>query len=52
MADQKLEGLSLGARELAMVRPMNEWRAEDTGAQGDLAVFLDQVEALLASSEE
>lgn len=51
MTDHKLEGLSLGARELAMVRPMDEWRSEGAG-EGDLAVFLDQVEALLASSDE
>ncbi len=51
MTDHELERLSLGARELAMVRPMDEWRSEGAG-EGDLAVFLDQAEALLASSAE
>jgi hypothetical protein len=51
ITDHELERLSLGARELAMVRPMDEWRSEGAGER-DLAVFLDQVEELLASSAE
>jgi len=52
MTDFELEELSRGTRELAMVRPMNEWRSKDMGKQGELAAFLDQVEELLASSDE
>ncbi|WP_282875730.1 VPA1262 family protein [Pseudomonas peli] len=47
ITEHELERLSLGARDLAMVRPMDEWRSEGAG-EGDLAVFLDQVEELLA----
>jgi hypothetical protein len=49
MTDRELGELSRSARELAMVRPMNEWRSKNTGKQGELAAFLDQVEELLAS---
>jgi hypothetical protein len=49
IAVHELEELSRGARELAMVRPMSEWRTEGAGKQGELAAFLDQVEELLAS---
>lgn len=52
ITDRELEELSRGARELAMVRPMNEWRSKGTGKQGELPAFLDQVEELLASSDE
>ena len=52
MTDRELEQLSQDARELAMVRPMNEWRSKGAGKQGELAAFLDQVEELLASSDE
>jgi hypothetical protein len=52
MTDHELEELSRDARELAMVRPMDEWRSEGPGKQGDLTSFLDQVEELLASSDE
>ena len=52
IANDELEGLSRVARELAMVRPMDEWRSKSTGKQGELAAFLDQVEELLASSAE
>ncbi|MNN85812.1 hypothetical protein D3C81_2031440 [compost metagenome] len=48
ITDNDLERLSLGTRELAMVRPMDEWRSGGAG-DGNLAVFLDQVEELLAS---
>lgn len=51
ITDNELERLSLGTRELAMVRPMDEWRS-GRGGDGNLAVFLDQVEELLASSAE
>jgi len=50
MTSDALEELSRGARELAMVRPINEWRSERTGKQVELSAFLDQVEELLASS--
>lgn len=51
MIDQALEALSRAARELAMVRPMVEWRSERLGKLGELASFLDQVEEFLASGE-
>lgn len=52
MTDRELERLSRDARELAMVRPMVEWRSEGAGKPGQLAAFLDHVEELLASSDE
>ncbi|MEY2335242.1 VPA1262 family protein [Acidithiobacillus ferrianus] len=52
MTDRELERLSRDARELATVRPMVEWRSEVAGKPGQLAAFLDQVEELLASSDE
>jgi hypothetical protein len=51
MTDRELEELSQGACELAMVRPMAEWRSEGAGKQNELAAFLGQVEDLLASSD-
>lgn len=52
MTDRELERLSRDARELTMFRPMVEWRWEDAGKPGQLVAFLDQVEELLASSNE
>ena len=52
MTGHGLEGLSWDARDLAMVRPMVEWRSEGAGKPHQLAAFLDQVEELLASSDE
>jgi hypothetical protein len=52
MTDREVEEVSRSARELAMVRPINEWRSKGAGAPGELAPFLDQVEELLASSAE
>jgi hypothetical protein len=52
LTDDELEAVSRDARELAMVRPMDEWRSEGPGMRGELAAFLDQVEKLLASSDE
>lgn len=49
---RELEELSQEARKLAMARPMTEWRSLGVGKQGELASFLDQVEGLLASSDE
>jgi hypothetical protein len=51
MTDLELEELSQSARNLAMVRPLDEWRLQGT-VRGELAVFLDQVEELLTSSDE
>lgn len=51
MTDCELEVLLQDARGLAMVRPMDEWRAKEAGKQGELAAFLGQVEELLASSD-
>jgi hypothetical protein len=48
MADSDLEELSRSASELAMVRSMDEWRSHNSGKEGELALFLDQVEGLLA----
>ncbi len=52
MTNRELEDLSRDARELAMVRPMDEWRPKGAGNQGELSAFLDQVEELLASSDK
>jgi len=52
MIDHELDELSRGARELAMVRPIDKWRSKGAGKQDELAAFLDQVEELLASSDE
>lgn len=40
MSDLKLEELSRGARELAMVRPMSEWRSVGAGKGGNSPRFL------------
>lgn len=50
MTDTELSRFSQTARDLAMVRPMSEWRPRGAGTQGELAAFLDQVEKILASS--
>ena len=52
MTGSELECLSTNARELAMVRPIVEWRSKIAGEPGQLAAFLDQVEELLASSDD
>lgn len=46
ITDRELDQLSREASELAMVRPMVEWRSEGVGKQGQLAAFLDQVEEI------
>ena len=40
------------ARELAMIRPMDEWKSADAGERSELTSFLDQVEKLLDSRAE
>ena len=45
--NHELEKLSLEARELAMVMPMDEWRLDGPHNKGQLAAFLDQVDELL-----
>lgn len=50
MTSREVEKLSRDARELAMARPMDEWRSHDIGNSGHLAAFLDKAEELLASS--
>lgn len=50
--NHELEQLSRDAQEVALVRPMIEWRSEVAGKEGELAAFLNQAEALLALSEE
>jgi hypothetical protein len=52
VTDGELEALSRDARELAMIRPMDKWRSEGPGMRGEFGAFLDQVEELLASSDE
>ena len=52
MTSSELESLSKNARELAIVRSMNEWQSDGTGKSGQLAAFLDQVERLLALSND
>jgi hypothetical protein len=52
ITDRELEELSQDACELAMVRPMGEWRSEGISKQSELTAFLDQAEELLASSDE
>lgn len=48
LTDQQLEKLLADARQLAMVRSIDEWRSTSTGKQVELAMFLDQVDQLLA----
>ena len=50
--DRELEELSWDARELAIIRPISEWRSTVAGKQGELAAFLDQVAELLTTSDE
>lgn len=50
ITDSELDQLSREASELAMVRPMVEWRLEGAGKQGQLAAFFDQVDEMLGSS--
>jgi hypothetical protein len=52
MTNGELEELSRSTRALAMIRPMDEWRPKGAGKLGELAAFLDQVEELLASTDE
>jgi hypothetical protein len=52
MTDLELERLSRATRQLAMIRPMNEWRSMGVGGQGQFAAFLNQVEELLVSNDE
>jgi hypothetical protein len=52
MTDNNLDKLSRDARELAIVRPMDEWRSEGAGKRCQLAAFIDQVEELLAASDD
>lgn len=50
-ASCELDNLSREACELAMVRPIAEWRSKGVGESGQLAAFLDQAEELLASGD-
>jgi hypothetical protein len=50
ITDLELEQFSWEAGELAMVRPMVDWRALSTGKHGELAGFLDQVDELLTEN--
>lgn len=48
----EVELLAHNSRELAMVRPVAEWRSTGTSNHGQLAALLDEVEGLLAQSDE
>jgi len=50
--DRELERLVRDAGEVAMLRPMVEWRSGGAGKGGELSAFLDQVDELLASNGE
>lgn len=50
--NHELDELSNSAQQLAVIRPMGEWRSEGASNQAELAAFLDQVEELLDSSNE
>lgn len=50
MTNSVLERLSQESYKLAMVRPIDEWRREGLGEQGELAKFLDQREKLAEDS--
>lgn len=47
ITDCELDQLSRDASELALVKPMVDWRSESTHTQGALAGFVDQVDGLL-----
>ena len=51
MTVNELDELSRKASELAMFRPMNEWRLMGAGERGELAAFLDQVTKLLGDNQ-
>ncbi|MGE4553755.1 MAG: hypothetical protein AB7D57_11620, partial [Desulfovibrionaceae bacterium] len=51
MVNSELEELSQVAHDLAMVRPMDEWRSQGVGKSGELAAFLDRVDGLMVSSD-
>jgi hypothetical protein len=44
----ELESLLQKARELAMVRPMDDWLSQRHHNKGQLAAFLEQVEELIS----
>ena len=46
VTDHGLDELSRESHELAMVRPIAEWRSDGAGKPGQLAAFLDQAEEL------
>ena len=48
VTDRELESLSQNARELAMVRPMDDWLSQRHHNKGQLAAFLEQVEELIS----
>ena len=48
--DADLQELSRQARELAMTRPIEEWRATRTGKPDDLVAFLDEANNQLADT--
>ena len=52
MVVPELDELSRDANDLAMVRPMVEWQREGASKLGELASFLDQVDDILALSDD
>jgi hypothetical protein len=52
LSSQDLMELSRDAHAIAMITPMEEWRSQITGKRGELALFFEQAERLLASNED
>lgn len=52
LCSQDLMELSRDANAIAMIRPMEEWRSQITGKRGELALFFEQAERLLASNDD
>ncbi|MCW5297702.1 hypothetical protein DXT88_05885 [Herbaspirillum lusitanum] len=48
----ELDAFAFDVHELAMVKPIDEWRSAHVGEEGGLATFLDHAEKLLASMGE
>lgn len=51
-SSQDLMKLSRDAHAIAMIRPMEEWRSQIRGKRGELALFFEQAERLLASNKD
>lgn len=51
LPSQDLMELSRDAHAIAMIRPMEEWKLQGTGRRGELALFFEQAERLVASND-